>query len=107
VTVNFVGEGKAWYVASRNDAAFQRDFFMNIAEELNLARALDTQFPYGVTAHRRTDGESEFIVVENYSNDSKSLVLPAVYRDMVDQQPVQGSLTLAPWGSRVLTRYLE
>ncbi|WP_038834590.1 beta-galactosidase [Yersinia pseudotuberculosis] len=107
VTVNFVGEGKAWYVASRNDAAFQRDFFMNIAEELNLARALDTQFPYGVTAHRRTDGESEFIVVENYSNDSKSLVLPAVYRDMGDQQPVQGSLTLAPWGSRVLTRYLE
>lgn len=48
MTVNFVGEGKAWYVASRNDAAFQRDFFMNIAEELNLARALDTQFLMGL-----------------------------------------------------------
>ena len=27
VTVNGFGKGKAWHVASRNDLAFQRDFF--------------------------------------------------------------------------------
>lgn len=106
VTVNHVGKGKAWYVASRNDAAFQKDFFTNIANELNLARALNTDLPEGVSAHRRTDGESEFIFIENFSAQAQSLVLPAQYLDMVDKQPVQGNITLAPWGGRVLTRRL-
>jgi len=104
VTVNQVGSGKAWYVASRNDAAFQRDFFGNIIRELKLPRALDSQFPEGVTAHRRTDGESEFVVVENYSAKTQTLTLPAAFIDMVTQQPVEGDITLAPWGSQVLTR---
>lgn len=106
VTVNHVGKGKAWYVASRNDTAFQRDFFNSIASELSLPQALNSSFPQGVTAHRRTDGESEFIVVQNYSAVEQSLTLPAEFLDMVDKQTVQGSLTLAPWGSRVLTRRL-
>ncbi|OAT22063.1 beta-galactosidase [Buttiauxella noackiae ATCC 51607] len=106
VTVNHVGKGKAWYVASRNDAAFQRDFFNNIVNELNLPRALDCTFPQGVTAHRRTDGESEFIVVQNYSALEQSVTLPAEFLDMVGKQTVQGNLTLAPWGSRVLNRRL-
>lgn len=104
VTVNKVGLGKAWYVASRNDAAFQRDFFGNIIRELKLPRALESQFPHGVTAHRRTDGESEFIVVENYSDKTQTLTLPATFIDMVTQQSVEGDITLSPWGSRVLTR---
>ena len=104
VTVNQVGSGKAWYVASRNDAAFQRDFFGNIIRELKLPRALDSQFPEGVTAHRRTDGESEFIVVENYSDKTQTLRLPAAFIDMVSRQSVEGDITLSPWGSRVLTR---
>ncbi|WP_034458046.1 beta-galactosidase [Buttiauxella noackiae] len=106
VTVNHVGKGKAWYVASRNDAAFQRDFFNNIVNELNLPRALDCTFPQGVTAHRRTDGESEFIVVQNYSALEQSVTLPAEFLDMVGKQTVQGNLILAPWGSRVLNRRL-
>ncbi|MCS3432037.1 beta-galactosidase [Klebsiella sp. BIGb0407] len=104
VTVNQVGSGKAWYVASRNDAAFQRDFFGNIIRELKLPRALDSQFPEGVTAHRRTDGESEFIVVENYSAKTQTLKLPAAFIDMVTREAVEGDITLSPWGSQVLTR---
>lgn len=104
VTVNQVGAGKAWYVASRNDGAFQRDFFGNIIRELKLPRALDCQFPHGVTAHRRTDGESEFIVVENYSDKTQTLTLPTSFINMVTKQSVEGNITLAPWGSQVLTR---
>ncbi|WP_299998313.1 beta-galactosidase [uncultured Cedecea sp.] len=104
VTVNQVGSGKAWYVASRNDAAFQRDFFGSIIRELKLPRALESQFPAGVTAHRRTDGESEFIVVENYSDKTQTLALPTAFIDMVTRKPVEGNITLSPWGSQVLTR---
>jgi beta-galactosidase len=106
LTVNRFGEGKAWYVASRNDASFQRDFFMAIAEELALPRALATSLPQGVTAQRRTDGESEFVIVQNYSDKVKKLSLPAIYVDMADNQTQQGEMVLAPWGCRVLTRRL-
>jgi beta-galactosidase len=34
VTVNQFGKGKAWHVASRNDLAFQRDFFASLIDEL-------------------------------------------------------------------------
>ncbi|MGO4744861.1 beta-galactosidase [Serratia quinivorans] len=106
LTVNRFGNGKAWYVASRNDASFQRDFFMAIAEELALPRALATSLPPGVTAQRRTDGESEFVIVQNYSDKAKTLALPAAYTDMADDTSQQGEMTLMPWGCRVLTRRL-
>ena len=106
LTVNRFGDGKAWYVASRNDASFQRDFFMAIAQELALPRALDTLLPPGVTAQRRTDGESEFIIVQNYSDKAKAVELPAVYVDMSDADTLQGEMALVPWGCRILTRKL-
>ncbi|KYQ95847.1 beta-galactosidase [Serratia plymuthica] len=106
LTVNRFGDGKAWYVASRNDASFQRDFFMAIAQELALPRALDTALPPGVTAQRRTDGESEFIIVQNYSDKPKAVELPGEYTDMSNAEALQGEMTLAPWGCRILTRKL-
>ncbi|MBN0530671.1 beta-galactosidase trimerization domain-containing protein, partial [Pseudomonas aeruginosa] len=42
VTVNAFGKGKAWHVASRNDLAFQRDFFTALSKELALPRAIAT-----------------------------------------------------------------
>ncbi|HEJ9095034.1 TPA: beta-galactosidase [Serratia odorifera] len=107
LTVNSFGNGKAWYVASRNDAAFQRDFFGKIIAELALPRALETVLPQGVTAHRRSDGESEFIIVQNYSDRAKSVTLPAIYQDMSDGETLQGELPLGPWGCRVITRRLD
>jgi len=106
LTVNRFGDGKAWYVASRNDASFQRDFFMAIAQQLALPRALDTALPPSVTAQRRTDGESEFIIVQNYSDKTKAVELPGEYTDMSNAKALQGEMTLAPWGCRILTRKL-
>ncbi|XBS70011.1 beta-galactosidase [Acerihabitans sp. KWT182] len=103
-TVNRVGQGKAYYIASRNDRAFHHDFYAGVIHDLHLSRAMETPFPHGLTAHRRTDGEQEFIFIQNYTDVSKTLNLPAIYTDMVDNQPLQGDLTLSPWGCRVLTR---
>ncbi|MEM6159626.1 beta-galactosidase [Erwinia sp. P6884] len=102
VTVNEVGNGRAWYIASRNDHAFHRDFYGSLIVRLGLPRALAVDFPPGVTAHRRTDGEQSFIFIQNFSASAQSLSLPGEMRDLIDDEPVSGSLTLAPWGCRVL-----
>lgn len=107
VTMNQFGQGKAWYIASRNDLAFQRDFFNTLAAELQLPRAIDTRFPAGVTAHSRTDGEQAFIIVQNFSNQQQSILLPESYQDMTDLAELTGELILQPWGCRVLQRRLK
>ncbi len=104
VTVNAHGAGKAYYVASRNDLAFQRDFFGKLATDLQLPQALATELPLGVTAQRRTDGEQEFVFVQNYTGLPKTVSLPASYQEMTTGETLQGSLDLAAYGCRVLSR---
>ncbi|QKO14770.1 Beta-galactosidase BglY [Dickeya solani] len=105
VTVNRVGAGKAWYVTSRNDLAFQRDFFAAIIRELALPRALDIPLPPAVTAHRRTNGDEEFIFIENYSALPQPIQLPAGHSDMLTGLPLV-DVVLSAWDCRVIRRRL-
>lgn len=102
VTVNSVGEGQAWYIASRNDRAFHRDFYGALITRLALPRALAVDFPPGVTAHRRTDGEHSFVFLQNFTAQTHTVVLPAGISDLIDGAPLAGTLSVAPWGCRVL-----
>jgi beta-galactosidase len=55
LTVNRVGEGSAWYVASRNEAEFTEAFLLGLADAAEVARATEDPLPAGVTAQRRGD----------------------------------------------------
>jgi len=107
VTVNRVGEGKAWYIASRNDLPFHRDFYGALIKQLGLPRALATELPPGVVVQRRTDGEKAFLFVQNFTGQAQQLSLPAGLRDLIDGSGVGGTLMLGPWGCRVLSVLLE
>lgn len=103
VTVNEHGTGRAYYVASRNDLAFQRDFFGHLIETLALPRALPA-LPEGVTAQCRSDGEQEFVFVQNFANAERLVTLPGGHSDMVSGEALSDSLVLPPFGCRVLRR---
>ncbi|WOE65283.1 beta-galactosidase [Aeromonas allosaccharophila] len=107
VTVNDHGKGQAYYIASRNDLAFQRDFFGKLIEELALPRALATELPLGVTAQRRTDGEQEFIFLQNYTSEARAVLLPSAYTEMSSGQPLTGELALEAYGCCVLSRPVQ
>ena len=104
VTVNRFGKGKAWHVASRNDLAFQRDFFASISKELALPRAVDADFPPGVVATARTDGETTFVFLQNYSAQQHSVTLPQGYRDCLSGAAADAPLSLSAWDCRILSR---
>lgn len=107
VTVNRVGQGKAWYIASRNDLSFHRDFYGALIKQLELPRALPIELPPGVVVQRRTDGEQAFLFVQNFTGQTQQVLLPAGLSDLIDGTPMTGSLMLAAWGCRVLSRPLE
>src|SRR5690606_3533130 len=60
LTVNEYGEGKAYYIAFRNNNEFLYDFYGSIISSLNLKKCLETDLPVGVTAQMRTDGERDY-----------------------------------------------
>ncbi len=105
MTVNAFGKGKAWHVASRNDLAFQRDFFTALSKELALPRAIATELPPGVVATARTDGDNAFIFLQNYSAQNHTLTLPQGYRDCLTDAAVSAPLTLTAWDCRILRRH--
>lgn len=104
VTVNRFGNGKAWHVASRNDLQFQRDFFAGIINELALPQAVDADFPPGVVATARTDGESTWVFVQNFTAQQQLITLPEGYTDSMTDAAAVGETVLLPWDCRVLKR---
>ncbi|WP_339025564.1 beta-galactosidase [Leclercia pneumoniae] len=104
VTVNRFGNGKAWHVASRNDLQFQRDFFAGIINELALPQAVDADFPPGVVATARTDGESTWVFVQNFTAQQQLVTLPEGYTDSMTDAAAVGETVLLTWDCRVLKR---
>lgn len=104
VTVNHVGKGKAWHIASRNDLQFQRDFFGSLMDELALPRAVDGDFPPGVVATARTDGESAFVFIQNFTAQPQSVTLPDGYENCLTGESASGAQALQPWDCRIVRR---
>jgi len=69
VTVNRFGQGRAYYVASRNDERFNDDLIGGICRMLGLRRAIDADLPPGVTATFRTDGIRRWVFLMNFNAD--------------------------------------
>ncbi|KAB8137694.1 beta-galactosidase [Gracilibacillus oryzae] len=105
LTVNNFGEGKAYYIASRNDHAFHQDFYSELADQLQLEKAIDGVLPKEVSAQIRTDGKNDFLFLMNFSNETKEVFLPdQSYVDMLTGSEVSQPLLLEGYGVEVLKK---
>jgi beta-galactosidase len=105
LTVNRFGKGKAYYVAFRSEFDFLNDFYTQLISDLNIAKVIDTELPEGVTAQKRTDGETDFVFLMNFSNEEKAVDLAgAVFEDMVNSGRVEGKVTLPGYGMKILEK---
>ena len=106
LTQNRVGKGKAFYVASRNDDDFHQALTAMLVKDLKLPRALDATLPTGVVTTRRTDGEWEWVFVQNYTDQEQRIALADRFHNAVSGEQVEKQLRLAAWGCEVLMRAL-
>jgi beta-galactosidase len=105
LTVNDFGEGKAYYIASRNDDRFLDDLYGALSEKLDLRRSLDVNLRAGVSAQVRTDGEREFVFVMNFNAAPACVGLgEAAFTDLLTGAQVTGETKLDTYGVMVLTR---
>jgi beta-galactosidase len=92
VTKNAYGEGKAFYVAFRNDEDFARDFCNDLINELSLPLDADLTLDDGLVMRKRGD----VIFVMNFTDDEKTVTLDKEYKDLIKGEAVSGSVTIAP-----------
>jgi len=105
LTVNRLGRGRAYYVASRNEPRFQDEFYGAVAAGLGLARALPAGGPDGVTAQVRGDGRREYVFVMNFAAEPRTVDLGrARHTDLLDGSRRSGRTELPPRGVLVLRR---
>lgn len=104
LTCNHYGDGEAWYAAFRSYDGFAGDFYGMLAEKYGLRRAMETDLPEGVTVQVREDEENHFYFVQNYSGETKEVVLPDTYEDVLNGGKVDGSIRLSAYSYRVLRR---
>ena len=99
LTVNEHGKGRAYYIASRNDARFHDDFYDELVQQLGLSRALGVTLPEGVTAVTR--GGYVFVLGFNRA-DVKVNLGSRAYRDVLSGKRVSGKIVFPRYGALVL-----
>ena len=105
LTVNNYGYGKAYYVAARTDNDFDTEFFTKVINDLEIKPVINTELPLGVTAQMRSDGESDYVFIMNFTEESKNVLLDEKeYIDMLTNEVVSGEVKLNRFDVRVLKR---
>jgi beta-galactosidase len=107
LTVNAFGKGQAFFLASRNEERFLKDFYGRLAAGLALRRPLASEPPAGVAVQSRSDGESETLFLLNFSDRPRTLALAGEpLRDLLSGGSAGSRVKLEPRGWRILQRAL-
>lgn len=105
-TVNAYGNGKAYYIAFRNADDFHGEIIDRILKEKGITSDFDGVLPKGVTAHSRTDGETLFVFLENFSTAAAKTSTSLEWRTVDTEKTIKGAITLAPYETVILKRKL-
>ncbi len=102
LTVNDIGKGKAYYIAADVEESFLVDLYQALARDLPLRSATGGRLPEGVCARTRTDGETEYLFLLNFTGRKKKLtVAGGQWRDVVTGKPRLPRVTLEPYGFEI------
>ena len=101
LTVNELGKGRAYYMATRLKSDFLDAFYSKVVDEAGVKRVLNADLPEGVTAQVRTDGERDYVFVMNFSGAEQRVKLDGSdYADFETGQSAGDELLLNVNGSR-------
>lgn len=101
-TVNLYGKGKAYYVAFRDNGDFCDSLIDNILRQNKIYSSFDGFLPYGVTAHSRTDGNNEYVFIENFNNSIIELTTQKIWENFENGATVQDCIELQPYQTLIL-----
>lgn len=101
-TENQFGNGKAYYVATRPDKDFMRDFLSSVAD----AQGIETSpLPEGIELVTRSGNGRNYSFYLNHGNSARQVKLPkGTYEDLLTGTVHQDALNLAKYGVAILRK---
>lgn len=104
--MNKLGAGKAYHLATRvKDPQFYVDLYAAITGKERISRSLNTELPTGVTAQLRSDGEHDYVFVQNFSGSEQVVTLDGQeYTDLESGAAAPAELKLPVNGLVMLKR---
>jgi beta-galactosidase len=104
VTVNRLGKGEAWHIATDGGFALLDAFYGKLIARKKLPRALEADQPAGVVAQTRENENGVFTFVSNFTNaPAEARLGPAPRVDILSGKTVSGTVQLPAYGVMVLT----
>ena len=95
ITMNRYGPGKVYYLASRNEDSFYRDFYRGLLGDVVPV----TPLPPGVTVQYRRDDSRVFAFIMNFTDATVTISVAQLSgRDLLSGQEVVGAITLEAYG---------
>jgi beta-galactosidase len=103
LTENQFGKGRAFYIASRNDANFNDDFLGHVIASCDLHRPLESEIPEGVSVQMRGNETHEWIFILNFNDQPQHITLPNMeFYDVLEGRVASSTLALPSYGISVL-----
>ncbi|MNC37082.1 Beta-galactosidase BglY [compost metagenome] len=108
LTVNRLGQGRAYYLATRAADPFYRDYYRELAKEAGVEPLLPV-LPEGVSVQARSSGTEEYLFVMNFNGSAREVALDRrQYRDVESGETLTGGiLELTAYGVRILARQVQ
>lgn len=84
LTVNTFGKGEAYYICSRFEEPFYRDFYEMLVDKYGIKRTLGSSIPKGVSVASRQGEDAEYIFIQNFNEESVIIDLSLENLESID-----------------------
>lgn len=100
ITKKSFGFGTSYYVGTRSNHEFYKEFIRNICEDIGIVPVWNT--PSDVEAVRRVKGENSFIFLLNHANEERTICVQDNYMDLLTQSTYEKGQYIAMKAKDVL-----
>ena len=104
VTVNTYGKGKAYYVAFRDTGAFTDQLTEELLAECAITSDFDGTLPKGVTTHSRTDGDTLYVFLQNFSMEEQTVMTKYEWTLVDESRCISGEVLLKPYETLIMSK---
>lgn len=103
LTKNNFGKGNAYYICSRMEDEFNKEFFGDLLSELEIYRNLNIDLPKGITVSKREDNDKKYFFIQNYLNEEKEIDFKNyILRDMITGEKYSGKVKIKQYEVLIL-----
>ncbi len=101
ITRNRFGNGQAYYVGTRPEAAYLRDLFCHICAEQSIHALIESAI--GVEATLRSDGSNHYLFLINHTGTKQLVTLHGQTGiDLISETRIADQFSIEPYGVRVM-----